>query len=157
MGASHSFKQHLPLLRSTGSTYVIQRGKNEKMLTENIFGPFGHAWPQQHLSPVRTLQPRWHEWDLLRSFWLKFTGHFLRKLHGAFLHYLPKNRAFLGVNSYLCEYLHVDYADDMSIRQARINLNAHTPLSKTSDNIHYMVEDSVYEALDAEMSTSTMI
>ena len=34
---------------------------------------------------------------------------FLRKLHGAFFALFAKTARCSGVNSYLCEYLHVDY------------------------------------------------
>ena len=51
---------------------------------------------------------------------------FLRKLHGAFFALFAKTARCSGVNSYLCEYLHVDYVVATSVATV-IEINRYAP------------------------------
>ena len=55
---------------------------------------------------------------------------FLRKLHGAFFALFAKTARCSGVNSYLCEYLHVDYIVAISAPAMSQKIDIPTPLKQ---------------------------
>jgi len=104
-----SFKPALALLRSTGSKICYPERKERRKCSRKHFGPFGHAWPS-NISPRTDIAGLDDMSETIAILLVEIYWPFLRKLHGAFFALFAKTARCSGVNSYLCEYLHVDYA-----------------------------------------------